>query len=129
AKAYNGMLHRSEPFWLYEMPYKKKGYIAIYLNEQNIKRGYIIYTIEGNVLQVSEFIALDREAYDGLWTFIGQHDSMVESVMWYSSFEDQQFSEFNDPRIKREIEQYGMVRVVDCVSFFETYKFKPLDQA
>lgn len=126
AKQYDGMLMRSESFWLDDMPHKKKGNIAIYRNAEGIKRGYIIYKIEDHALQISEFVYLDKEAYDGLWSFVGQHDSMVGEVKWDSSFEDQQFIQFTEPRIKREVEQYGMGRIVDCAAFINIYKFKPL---
>jgi len=124
AKGFNGMLVRSESFWRNEMPNKKKGNIVIYQNENGKKLGYLISSIEGNILEISEFIALNKEGFDGLWSFIGQHDSMVQEVSWYSTIDDLQFTQFIDPRINREIEQYGMARIVDCAAFIEAYTFK-----
>lgn len=125
---YNGMLVRNKFYWEHTIAKKKKGHIVVYRDENHVKRGYMIYHIEpqSTTMQVLEFIALTKEAHDAIWSFIGQHDSMLQEVEWSTPYTDYQVVELVDPRIKREIEQYGMVRIVDVSSFLNNYSFLPV---
>lgn len=127
SKQFNGMVARGDYHWNNAVPRRKKGSVIIYKNESNQNRGYMIYDIapQSQKMNILEFVALDKEAYESFWSFIGQHDSMIESVEWYTPLNDNQFSELNDPRIHREIEQYGMARIVNVKAFVEQYSFLP----
>lgn len=118
---FSGMVYRSDAFW--NKTKDKSRHIALYYNKDGLKKGYMIYSVEQQIIKINEYIALDREAYDGLWTFIAQHDSMVSEVEFETTFEDQQFTQLNEPRIKREVIAYAMARIIDCEAFMSIYTF------
>ena len=81
-------IHRSAPLWDVDTlrPRKKdeRVYVAVYNNEAGEARGYIVYgTAEmpnqpapgpNQLMTVKDFIALDMDAYRGLWEYIRRHD-------------------------------------------------------
>ncbi|MCK9518879.1 MAG: GNAT family N-acetyltransferase [Dehalococcoidia bacterium] len=90
----NLMIHRAMPLWQQgALKPRKKGepvYVAVYRDEYGHPRGYITYwTYEERptgpggeqVLEVRDFVALDLEAYQGLWEFIRRHDLAWKVVM------------------------------------------------
>jgi predicted acetyltransferase len=90
----NLMIHRAMPLWQQgALRPRKKGepvYVAVYRDQNRRPRGYITYwTYEERppapggeqVLEVRDFVALDLEAYQGLWEFIRRHDLAWKVVM------------------------------------------------
>ncbi|HXU23797.1 MAG TPA: GNAT family N-acetyltransferase [Tepidiformaceae bacterium] len=80
-------IHRSAVLWdMSTLRPRKKGdktYIAIHRNDAGEPRGYIVYhTREGEhegsgpdqVMTVRDFVALDMDAWRGLWEYIRRHD-------------------------------------------------------
>jgi len=80
-------IHRSAVLWdMNTLRPRKKGdktYIAIHRNDAGEPRGYIVYhTREGEhegsgpdqVMTVRDFVALDMDAWRGLWEYIRRHD-------------------------------------------------------
>lgn len=127
SSTFNGMIARGSYHWENAVPRRKKGSIIIYKNESNEDRGYMIYHIapQSQQMNILEFVALDKEASQALWSFVGQHDSMLESVEWYTPISDKQFSEQHELRVLRQIEQYGMARVVNVKAFINQFSFLP----
>ena len=81
-------IHRSMPLWELDTlrPRKKDEnvYVAVYKNAAGVERGYVVYgTAEmpnhpppgpNQLMTVKDFIALDMDAYRGLWEYIRRHD-------------------------------------------------------
>ena len=80
-------IHRSVPLWeASTLRPPKKGhplYIAVYRAPDGEARGYLVYSTAedertgpgpGQKLVVNDFVALDLEAYRGLWEYIRRHD-------------------------------------------------------
>ncbi len=71
--------------------------VAVYRDAAGEPRGYMVYTQKeerreepgpGHMLEVRDFIALDMEAYRGLWEYIRRHDLAGKVVMWGCIGED-----------------------------------------
>ncbi len=87
----NLMLHRTDFFWdsdLREQDHKPR-HIVVYRNGHGEATGYAIYTTEdkessgpgpSQELSVKDFIALDVDAFAGLWQYICAHD-LVKTVV------------------------------------------------
>ncbi len=83
----NLLIHRAVPLWeASTLRPRKKGepvYIAVYRDDDGEPQGYIVYrTFEGErqgpgpgqVMQVTDFVALTTDAYRQLWAYICAHD-------------------------------------------------------
>lgn len=126
AKRYNGMLARSESWWEWNiMTLKNKGgTAAVYTDEDGAPSGYILYKVRDQVLTVNEWVALDMEAAKGLWSFIGNHDSMAKKVTLQQEAGSRLTSLLKDPRVKQEVVPYFMARLVDAEAFLAGYGFR-----
>ncbi|MDQ6422172.1 GNAT family N-acetyltransferase [Paenibacillus sp. LHD-117] len=129
AARYNGTLKRTEKWWNYRINVQKPAKIAAYRDSQDIVQGYIIYEVSKKELKVDELVYLNEEARTALWTFIAQHDSMVEKVTLTAPIDDTLIDHLPDPRIKQEVVPYFMARIVDVKGFLEQYPFLPQDEA
>ncbi|MBA4180524.1 MAG: hypothetical protein C0506_08050 [Anaerolinea sp.] len=87
-------IHRSVPLWeASSLHPPKKGqplYVAVYRDQEGEPRGHLIYSTAedehvgpgpGQKMVVNDFIALDLEAYRGLWEYIRRHDLVGKVVM------------------------------------------------
>ncbi len=105
---------------------KLKNYYAIYRNEAGEPRGYVQYTTKwkddggvepgpNQVLNIGDLIALDLEAYRGLWESLRKHD-LVERITWQGAPEDDPMpSLLLEPRELRRRTTDGIwLRVVDA---------------
>ncbi len=124
----NLMLHRAPQLWdarLRERD-KLKNYYAIYRNDAGEPRGYVQYTTKwrndgggtkpgpNQELRISGLIALDLEAYRGLWESLRKHD-LVSRIIWQGAPEDDPMpSLLLEPRELRRKTLDGIwLRVVD----------------
>ncbi|MBU9722908.1 MULTISPECIES: GNAT family N-acetyltransferase [Bacillaceae] len=123
AKQFNGTLARDENWWNQSIFTRKKGNIGVYYNSTHEARGYIIYSIKSNLMKVHELIYLDPEARDGLWTFISNHDSMLEKLEIIVPPNSGLPFILHDPKVKREIKSYFMARIVDVEKFLTLFSF------
>ena len=73
-----GMLVRDLKWWMNSV--YDDGQIAVYFNKRSEPQGYVLYETKDQKMDVQELVALTQEARLGLWNFICQHDSMVETV-------------------------------------------------
>jgi predicted acetyltransferase len=124
ASFYNGMLKRSDDWWTHTVFKKNKGTIAVYENAQGEPEGYLMYAVKNSEMTIHEFIHLDHDAYEGLWQFIKNHDSMITKVIYEAPSDDQLHRLLQNPEIKQEVVPYFMTRIVDVAAFLKQYPFQ-----
>lgn len=126
ATRYTGMIDRDEGWWkniLLNPRFKHKRRI-VYQDEAGLDRGYIFYTVKNNVMNVSEFVAVDQEAESALWQLIANHDSMVEEMRVIMP-NDLHWRFFMDnPEAKEERSIHFMGRIVDMEGFLARFPFE-----
>jgi predicted acetyltransferase len=121
SKNYMGMLVRDETWWknsIYD-----DGQIAVYYDKSGEAKGYILFEVKDRKMDVQEFTALNIEAKIGLWNFICQHDSMVETVSILTSNHELLPFILQQPKVKIEITPYFMARIVDAEQCLQKYQF------
>lgn len=124
SKKYMGMLVRDTMWWknnIYD-----DGQIAVYYNENNEAMGYIVYEVKERKLDVQELVPLNHGARIGLWNFICQHDSMVESVSILTSNHEGLPFIVQQPKLKMEVTPYFMGRIVDAEQCLQRYQFNAI---
>ncbi|CAM3501673.1 GNAT family N-acetyltransferase [Paenibacillus lupini] len=124
AKRINGALDRSEAWWNYRIKSSKKGQTVVYFDTAGEPQGYVIYVVKNRGLLVHEFIDLTEEARLALWSFLSQHDSMIDQLEMKVAADDGQAYLLANPRIKQEIMPYFMARIVDAEAFLREYPFE-----
>jgi len=125
ASRYNGTLVRSDLWWKYRISRRKPGQIGLYFDKSGDALGYVIYEVKSKRLSIHELIYLNEESRSALWSFIAQHDSMIDEVTVTVPSDDLLPYLLTNPRIKQEIEPYFMARIVDAVGFIDRYDFVP----
>lgn len=123
ASSYNGTLLRSEQWWSNRIMKNKKGHAAIYLRSDQTPGGYVLYQVHSRVLTIYEMVTLDEEARQGLWTYLANHDSMIQKVTLYAPTDDILPFQLDNPQIKTEIIPYFMARIVNIETFMTQYIF------
>jgi len=123
ASKYNGSLVRTELWWKYRISRRKPGQIALYYDKSGEARGYLIYEVKNKRLTVHELIYLNEESRAALWSFIAQHDSMIDDVTITVPSDDLLPFQLPNPRIGQEIIPYFMARIVDAEAFIDGYDF------
>nr|WP_253944919.1 GNAT family N-acetyltransferase [Paenibacillus sp. NEAU-GSW1] len=129
ARQYNGMLERTEFWWKHRIKARKPGQAAVYFDAQGTPQGYTIYDVMNKTLSVHEIVPLTEEARRALWSFLGQHDSMIDRAEAVVPVDDTLAFTLPNPRIKQEIEPYFMARIVDAAAFLAQYSFTALEDA
>ena len=81
----------------------------------------MVYLVEADKMYIKEMIYLNREAQEGLWKYIREHDSMIDEVHGDSYCDESIAFEMDDADIKETIHPYIMGRIVDVEMFFEKY--------
>ncbi|MBD2871670.1 GNAT family N-acetyltransferase [Paenibacillus sp. IB182493] len=123
ASRYNGTLVRTEQWWKYRVSSRKPGQTAVYYGASGEALGYMIYEVKTNRLTVHELVYLNEEAREALWSYIAQHDSMIEEVALTAPADDLLPYLLPNPRIKQETIPYFMARIVDAEAFVRNYAF------
>ncbi|WP_284037171.1 GNAT family N-acetyltransferase [Neobacillus sp. 114] len=119
---YTGMLKRETDWWKRSV-YDDHSQLAVYYRSKNEALGYMLYEVKEHKMEVQEFVVIDHEARIGLWNFICQHDSMVNTVTMELASQDP-FSYFLlQPNVKQEIVPYFMARVVDAEECLKRFPF------
>ncbi|MDO3413391.1 GNAT family N-acetyltransferase [Saccharibacillus sp. CPCC 101409] len=119
---YNGPLTRSGTWWEQRV-LGPAPYTAVYYSASNEPQGYVLYAIEDGRWITREMFWLNEEARQGLWTFIGNHDSRIKEVRWNAPADDPLSLLLDDPLVKQEAEPYFMARIVDAAAFVSSYPF------
>ncbi|MBU9710334.1 GNAT family N-acetyltransferase [Evansella tamaricis] len=127
AKQFNGTLVRDADWWTNSTFKRKKGEVAVYYSKDHEARGYVFYQVKSRKMTVHELIWLDPESRDGLWTFISNHDSMLEKLEVTTTPAGTVPFLLEDPKIHREISSYFMARIVDVESFLSIIPFYDSD--
>lgn len=123
ASRYNGTLVRDKDWWEHSI-LDGSGHYAVYYTEAGEAEGYVLYNLENKELTIDEFVHVSREARQGLWTFIANHDSMVtQANVKLAPADDNLPFLLTDPRIPQENYPYFMARIVDVKSFVEKLRF------
>ncbi|GLB60332.1 hypothetical protein NCCP133_24640 [Cytobacillus sp. NCCP-133] len=97
--------------------------IAVYFNEPGEGKGYLLFKVKDNRMDVEEFIALNQEARVNLWNFICQHDSMIDKVKLITSIHDPFPYYLQQPNLKMEVFPYFMGRIVNVEKCLTQYSF------
>ncbi|WP_036718137.1 GNAT family N-acetyltransferase [Paenibacillus harenae] len=124
ASRYNGTLVRTEQWWKNRISKRKPGQTTVFYDNSDTARGYLIYEVKNMQLTVHELVHLTEEARAALWSYIGQHDSMIDTVTMTAPSDDVLPYWLPNPRIKQEIIPYFMARIVDAEAFVAQYAFK-----
>ncbi|WBL15962.1 GNAT family N-acetyltransferase [Sutcliffiella sp. NC1] len=119
ASTFSGMLVRSKDWW----EQITEGLHAAIYYEDIVPTGYLLYSIKDSKMEVEEFVALDKGARNGLWNFICQHDSMVNTLEIITNERDPLIYSLVNPNIKMEVSPYFMTRIVNVEAFIKQYKF------
>ncbi|WP_405175109.1 GNAT family N-acetyltransferase [Paenibacillus sp. FSL H8-0261] len=124
AVSYNGTLKRDLDWWENSV-LDDEGKSAVFYSKSGEPEGYVLYKVENRELVIDEFVFLNEQARQGLWTFLANHDSMVTgaSLKLVPSDDILPFL-LPDPRIGQENYPYFMGRIVNAKSFIETYAFR-----
>lgn len=124
----NLLIHRAMPLWQASTlrPHKpgEPVFAGVYRNAEGAPRGYIVYRtweerppVPGGsqVMEVSDFVTLDLEAYRALWEFMGRHDLVWKVIMRNVVPEDDPAPELLlEPRMLQRSTADGIwMRVVD----------------
>lgn len=123
ASRYNGTIARTPIWWKHRVAGRKKGQIAVYVDAQGKEQGYLLYDVKDMRMTVHELVALNLEAETAIWSFIAQHDSMMEEVTITVPADDTYPDRLPNPRISQEIFPYFMARIVDVEALLVQYPF------
>ena len=123
ATRFTGMLARDRDWWNHNIYQDEK--VAVYYDENNNEaKGYILYKIKDRKMDVQELVVLNQEAREGLWNFVCQHDSMVDTVTLLVSVHDPFPYFLKQPKQKTEVYPYFMARIVDAEECLKRYVFR-----
>ncbi len=123
ASRYSGTLVRSDEWWLDKF-LSKPGTWAVYENESGKPEGYVFYDIIDRKLTVHEWASVTETARTALWTYVANHDSMIDEATLNVPIDDPLTFLLADPRIKQEIVPYFMTRIVDAEAFAALYSWE-----
>lgn len=124
AVRYNGTLKRDLDWWESSV-LDDEGQTAVFYSQLGEPEGYVLYKIENRELVIDEFVFLNEQARQGLWTFLANHDSMVTGAsLKLVPSDDMLPFLLPDPRIEQENYPYFMARIVNAKAFVESYSFK-----
>ncbi|WP_341279093.1 GNAT family N-acetyltransferase [Paenibacillus sp. FSL H8-0537] len=124
---YTGTLVRTSEWWAQRV-LSKPGHTAVYYNADDEVAGYVSYQIENRKMTIHELAVPTEEARTAIWTFISNHDSMLDEVTVTVANDDPLPFLLPDPRIKQELQSYFMTRIVDAEAFVSQYPFAAGDQ-
>lgn len=119
---HTGMLKRDTNWWKKHV-YNEDSQLAVYYHFSNEAMGYLLYQVKDRKMVVEELVALDHDARKGLWNFICQHDSMVETVTMTLATHDPFPYFLPQPKVKNELAPYFMARVVDAEACLLKFPF------
>ncbi len=128
AAQYNGMISRSETWWQRRIFDRRKGELAVYLDDADIHQGYLHYRVKNRELLIHEYVALTDEARRSIWRYIALHESSIAHVSMYAPMNETVAYELGDASIEARTTPYFMARIVDVEAFLNAYPFRPAQQ-
>lgn len=120
ASRYSGMLVRTKAWWESKI-LSKTGIVAVYTNDADEPEGYVFYETANRTLTIHDWVSTNETSQAALWTYIGNHDSMIDQVTIIVPVDDSLPFLLPDPRIKQEVIPYFMSRIVDAEAFIRLY--------
>ncbi|MEC0171103.1 GNAT family N-acetyltransferase [Paenibacillus graminis] len=124
ATEYNGTLERDQEWWKHRV-LDAETHHGVFYSELGEPEGYVLYKIVQNELIIDEFIYLNEQARQGLWTFLANHDSMITGASLKLVPSDDILPYLlPDPRIPQENYPYFMARIVNARTFIENFTFQ-----
>ena len=86
ARLHNGNLDRNEAIWQKVLESPEKGTLYAYLiGSSDQPEGYIIFTQEKEKIAIADWALLTAAAAKRVWTFLGDHRSLIKEVTWWGS--------------------------------------------
>lgn len=126
----NGLLIREDWWSYYRFELNRSNYFALYFDEHNQVKGYLVYNITGGVFTCVEWISLTKEAKEGLNRYIASHLDSVQTFKYETAFKQSTpFFETASPLAKVSIRPEMMVKIVDVEAFLKIYPFNTLNQS
>lgn len=122
ASRYSGTLVRTEEWWEHKI-LSKGGIVACYRNEAGDAEGYVFYEVVNRKLTIHDWASVSETARLALWTYIGNHDSMIDEVIIMAAIDDAFPFLLPNPRIKQEVIPYFMSRIVDAEALAGLYQW------
>ncbi|WP_373228935.1 enhanced intracellular survival protein Eis [Cohnella sp.] len=122
ASRYSGTLVRTADWWERKI-LSKTGMMAVYISEAGEPEGYVFYETVKRKLTVHDWTSITDTARQALWTYIGNHDSMIDEVSITVPVDDSLPFLLPDPRVKQELIPYFMTRIVDAEAFAGLYSW------
>lgn len=117
AVQYNGTLKRDEEWWK-ERVLDDSMHHCVFYTPEGAAQGYALYKIEKQELVIDEWVTLNEQARQAIWTFFSNHDSMVTGARLLMVPSDDMLPYLlPDPRITQEIHPYFMARIVNAPAF------------
>lgn len=124
ASSFTGTLVRTADWWE-EKLFAKAGTWALYENERGEPEGYLFYEVADRKLTVHDWACANERARVALWTYIANHDSMIDEATLIVPVNDPTTFLLADPRIKQEVVPYFMSRIVDAEAFVPQVAWAP----
>ncbi|MBP1970897.1 putative acetyltransferase [Virgibacillus natechei] len=124
AKSFNGMLVRDEKWWEQRVLKDKSLQIAVAYDTDDHPEGYLLYKVKENVLTVKEMVYHNLNARKLLLDFMGNHDSMANTVSLTVPEGDNLALLLDDPTFEQKLQPYFMARIVDVRAFLKEYPFQ-----
>ncbi|CAM3363484.1 enhanced intracellular survival protein Eis [Marinicrinis lubricantis] len=120
---YNGMLDRTEEWWISRVISDDLQLYVVENTEKDMAEGYMMYRVKDKKMHIEELIYVSEKARQALWNLIGNHDSMARELTLQAPADDDLTYVLDDPRIGQEIVPYFMARIVEVKGFIEAYPF------
>ncbi|WEK54553.1 MAG: GNAT family N-acetyltransferase [Candidatus Cohnella colombiensis] len=127
ASQFSGTLVRNVEWWENRI-LNKAGEFAVYYNEAGKAEGYVFCEVASRKMTIHEWVNVTETARLALWTYVSNHDSMIDEVVMKAPVEDPLPFLLSNPRIKQEIEPYFMSRIVDAEAFIGEYPWMVSNQ-
>jgi len=123
AQKFHGMLVRDPLWWQQRVLTDKEMNIALAYNDNDEREGYIIYKVRDQVLIVQELAYKTNNGRNLLYEFIGNHDSMANTVKWVVPQNNIVPFIVHKPFFEQVERPYCMVRIVDVESFLKQFPY------
>lgn len=137
AKIYEAAMGKEEGHvlreaWWYEHKFQMKAgnYFAVYYDEEQEAKGYLVYQMKEGVFTIVEWQYLTEAAYRGLHRYIASHVDSVREFYYERSFKKNTPFFLNETPIGNvSIRPEMMVKIVDVEAFLKVYPFKSLEKS
>ncbi|MFK3937512.1 enhanced intracellular survival protein Eis [Alkalihalobacillus sp. NPDC078783] len=119
----HGMLVRENWWWEALVEKYAKHETVLYTDSSGVPTAYMVYKVKNHRFETEELVYSESSGLKALLSFIGQHDSMVESVEITAAGSEHVAYFLPDPKAKAAIHPYFMARIVEVEAFLKEYPF------